>query len=97
MSSVSSSLELKKKQQRIEMLMQGAGIPYEQVDVSVIAGAKDKMREMMGDPKALVPQLFHEEESLGSLAELEAFIEDGGTVAAFFKQEEPAAAGAEGE
>ncbi|XP_077568348.1 SH3 domain-binding glutamic acid-rich-like protein 3 isoform X1 [Stigmatopora nigra] len=55
--SVSGNMELKKRQQRIEMALDGKGIKYEKVDITASQEAKDKMRAIVGDPTALPPQI----------------------------------------
>ncbi len=41
------------------MILDGKKIPYEKVDVAADEKGKKQMRELMGDPKAVPPQLFN--------------------------------------
>lgn len=74
--SVSSSKQVKKEQQRIEMVLSGKKIEIEKVDISLVEGAKDKMRDIVGDPKALPPQLCKGDTYLGNYQEFDAAIEN---------------------
>ena len=40
------------------MILDGKKIKYEEVDVAADSEAKDKMREIIGDDKALPPKIF---------------------------------------
>ena len=73
--SVTSSIEIKKKQQRIEMVLSGKNIKFEKVDISLVDGAKEKMREICGG-KTLPPQLCKGDKCLGTYEEFEAAIEN---------------------
>eukprot|EP00052_Salpingoeca_macrocollata_P012733 m.99316 g.99316 ORF g.99316 m.99316 type:complete len:120 (-) comp18605_c0_seq2:28-387(-) len=75
MTSVSSSLAIKKQQQKIELVLEGQGIPYEAVDISVIKDAKDKMRQLSGNDKALPPQLFNGDHYCGDYDAFEHALE----------------------
>mmetsp|Transcript_15780 Transcript_15780/g.26798 ORF Transcript_15780/g.26798 Transcript_15780/m.26798 type:complete len:94 (+) Transcript_15780:197-478(+) len=74
-SSVSSNLELKKHQQKIEMILDSKKIDYGKVDIAGNDTAKAKMREIMGDPKGLPPQLTNGDVHLGGFAEFEQAVE----------------------
>ena len=50
--------QIKKAQQHIKMILDGKKIKYEEVDVAADSEAKDKMREIIGDDKALPPKIF---------------------------------------
>ncbi|CAB3982371.1 SH3 domain-binding glutamic acid-rich 3 [Paramuricea clavata] len=73
--SVTSSLEIKKEQQRIEMVLSGKKIEYEKVDISLVEGAKEKMREICGEG-TLPPQLCKGDTYLGNYAQFDAAIEN---------------------
>lgn len=64
-SSVSSNLELKKHQQKIEMILDSKKVDYDKVDIAGNEEAKQRMREIMGDPKGLPPQLTKGDQHLG--------------------------------
>ena len=73
--SVTSSLEIKKEQQRIEMVLSGKKIEFEKVDISLVEGAKEKMREICGEG-TLPPQLCRGDTYLGNYVQFEAAIEN---------------------
>lgn len=75
--SVSSNMETKKHQQRIEMVLDSKKIEYERCDIASSEDDKKKMRELMGDPKALPPQLFNGDQYLGEYTAFEAAVENG--------------------
>ena len=41
------------------MILSGKKIPFVIIDIAADASAKDKMRSIIGDPKALPPQIFN--------------------------------------
>ena len=57
--------QLKKHQQKIEMILDSKKIDYDKVDIAGNDTAKAKMREIMGDPKGLPPQLTNGDVHLG--------------------------------
>ncbi|XP_033116873.1 SH3 domain-binding glutamic acid-rich-like protein 3 isoform X3 [Anneissia japonica] len=75
-SSVSSSMDMKKKQQKIEMILDGKKIAYEKVDIAADEESKKRMRELCGDPKALPPQLCNGDEYCGGYDAFEVAVED---------------------
>ncbi|EGD77589.1 hypothetical protein PTSG_08686 [Salpingoeca rosetta] len=75
-SSISSNLETKKHIQKMQMTLDGKHIPYETIDVARQQGALKQMRELMGDDKALVPQIFKDDKHLGGFDEFMQAIED---------------------
>lgn len=56
---------MKKNQQRIEMILDAKKIQYEKIDVAASEEAKDKMRKLSNNPKALPPQLFNDDQYCG--------------------------------
>ncbi|XP_003384043.1 PREDICTED: SH3 domain-binding glutamic acid-rich-like protein 3 [Amphimedon queenslandica] len=74
-SSVSSNLELKKNQQKIEMILDSKKIPYNKLDVAADTDLRDKMRGIIGDPKALPPQLFNGDTYCGDFDAFEEALE----------------------
>ena len=52
------------------MILESKKIEYTKIDISSDTEAKDKMRELMNDPGALAPQLFHDDTYLGVSAHL---------------------------
>ncbi|XP_038077614.1 SH3 domain-binding glutamic acid-rich-like protein 3 [Patiria miniata] len=83
-SSVTSDLGTKKHQQRIEMILSSKKFEYEQIDIATDEAAREKMREMMNDPKGLPPQLFNDDTYLGGFDKFDEAVEDE-TLEAFLK------------
>ena len=54
------SVQIKKAQQKISMVLESKGINFEIVDIAASAEDKDKMRDLAGDPKALPPQIVND-------------------------------------
>ncbi|XP_074655441.1 SH3 domain-binding glutamic acid-rich-like protein 3 [Tubulanus polymorphus] len=75
-STVSSNQEIKKHQQRIEMILDGKKIQYEKVDISANTDEKTRMREIAGDPKALPPQIANGDQYCGDYQQFETAVED---------------------
>lgn len=73
--SVSSDMETKKNQQRIEMVLSSKKIEFEFVDISVSSEKKDKMREIAGDSSALPPQIANGEQYCGDYAAFDEAVE----------------------
>ncbi|XP_035534782.1 SH3 domain-binding glutamic acid-rich-like protein 3 [Morone saxatilis] len=55
--SVSSSLEIKKHQEKIFLILDGKKIQYKPVDIAQNSEDKDLMRKIAGNPTALPPQI----------------------------------------
>uniref|UniRef100_A0A3Q3X5B7 Uncharacterized protein n=1 Tax=Mola mola TaxID=94237 RepID=A0A3Q3X5B7_MOLML len=68
--SVTGSLE-----QHISFVLDCKKIDYKMVDISQSTEEKDKMREMVGDPKALPPQIFNGNTYCGDYTAFEEAIE----------------------
>ena len=60
-----SCYQLKKHQQRIVMVLASKKIAYEEVDIASSEEAKNKMREIAQDPKALPPQIANGDQYCG--------------------------------
>lgn len=63
--SVTSNLETKKQQQRIEMILDSKKIPYNKVDITQDPAEKDRMRRIAGNERALPPQFANGETYCG--------------------------------
>ena len=74
-SSVSSNLEIKKQQERIQNVLDGKKIPYNKIDIAASEDDKAKMRRIIGDDKALAPQLANGEQYCGNFDKFEEAIE----------------------
>ncbi|XP_036941417.1 SH3 domain-binding glutamic acid-rich-like protein 3 isoform X2 [Acanthopagrus latus] len=73
--SVSSSMEIKKHQQRISMVLDSKKVPYKIVDISSDDEGKALMREIAGDQKALPPQIANGSVYCGDYAAFENAVE----------------------
>ena len=51
--------QIKKQQQKITMILDSKKIVYNKLDVAADESLKQQMRDKMGDPKGLPPQLFN--------------------------------------
>ena len=51
------TLQIKKKQQKIEMILSSKKYPFEKVDIAADQSYKEKMRQIVGNDRALPPQL----------------------------------------
>lgn len=56
---------MKKQQQKIEIILDAKNIDYHKIDVAADEQAKKIMRDIMGDPKGLPPQLTKGDTYLG--------------------------------
>ncbi|XP_055863937.1 SH3 domain-binding glutamic acid-rich-like protein 3 [Biomphalaria glabrata] len=56
-SNLASNMETKKQQMRIQDVLSGAKIDFEVIDVSASKDDLAKMREIVGNSKALAPQI----------------------------------------
>ncbi|XP_075258461.1 SH3 domain-binding glutamic acid-rich-like protein 3 [Convolutriloba macropyga] len=74
-STVSSNKEIKKNQQKIQMILDSKKISYEVVDISSDESGKNKMRELAGDPKALPPQICNGDQYCGNYEQFEEAVE----------------------
>lgn len=74
-SSVSSNLEIKKHQQRIELILDGKKIPYTKVDISADESAKQKMRQIANNPSVLPPILANGEQLCGGYDDFDYAVE----------------------
>ncbi|KAL9968612.1 hypothetical protein ACROYT_G020724 [Oculina patagonica] len=72
---VFTNLELKKHQQKIEMILDSKKIDYDKVDIAGNDDAKQKMREIMGNPTGLPPQLTKGDTYLGGFDEFDDAVE----------------------
>jgi hypothetical protein len=58
-------VQIKKQQQKIEMILDSKKIPYDKRDVAASEEDKKKMRELSGNQTALPPQLVNGEQYCG--------------------------------
>ncbi|XP_042359268.1 SH3 domain-binding glutamic acid-rich-like protein 3 [Plectropomus leopardus] len=76
LSSVSSNLEIKKHQQKIEMILSSKKISFECEDVASDEEKKSEMRRLMGNPTALPPQIFNGDVYCGDFDAFEQAVEN---------------------
>ena len=74
-SSVSGDLEIKKNQDRIRNVLDSKKIAYTKIDVAASEEDKAKMRKIVGDEKALPPQLANGDQYCGNFDQFEEAIE----------------------
>lgn len=58
-------LQVKSQQAQIIRVLDSKSIQYELVDISVGSEVRDEMRNKAGDPTAVPPQLFNEDQYCG--------------------------------
>jgi len=58
------------------MVLESKGINFEIVDIAASAEDKDKMRELVGDPTALPPQIVNDGVYCGDFSAFETAVED---------------------
>ncbi|RUS78645.1 hypothetical protein EGW08_013572 [Elysia chlorotica] len=75
-SSVTSDLERKKHQQKIEMVLSSKKIEHEYVDVTSDHDLLNKMRELAGNPQALPPQIVNGDVYCGDFDAFEEALEN---------------------
>lgn len=73
---ISSSLEIKKQQQRIRDVLESKKFPFKDVDISVSPELKAEMREVLGDPTCLPPQLCKGKTYIGNFQAFENAVEE---------------------
>jgi len=74
--SMTSSQEIRKKQEKIEMILTAKKIEHENIDIASTTGAKDEMRAKMSDDKGLPPQFVRGDKYLGTADQFFEAIED---------------------
>ena len=74
-SSVSSSLGIKKQQQRIHSVLSSLGMEYVTVDISSSVESRARMRELVGSELALPPQLCNGDKYCGDFEAFEEAVE----------------------
>ncbi|OCT94443.1 hypothetical protein XELAEV_18012114mg [Xenopus laevis] len=63
--SVTGSREIKSKQNEIMLILDSKCIKYERVDISVDNNIRTEMREKCGNPTAIPPQIFNDDQFCG--------------------------------
>lgn len=70
------NVEIKKKQQRMQSILESKRYNLEVVDIAKCEGAKDEMRRLVGDEKALPPQLVVDRHYIGGYDEFVTALDD---------------------
>jgi len=73
--SISSSMEIKKKQQKILDILVSKKFDFDKFDIASNPDAKAEMRKLAGNERALPPQLAVGEKFLGGYDEFENAVE----------------------
>ncbi|KAM6958833.1 SH3 domain-binding glutamic acid-rich-like protein 3 [Aplochiton taeniatus] len=63
---VTASREVKSQQAEVMRILESKSIKYELIDISVGGEVRDEMRSKAGNPTAVPPQLFNEDQYCGS-------------------------------
>ncbi|XP_053129342.1 SH3 domain-binding glutamic acid-rich-like protein 3 [Hemicordylus capensis] len=63
--SVTGSREVKRRQSEVLRILDGNSMKYELVDVSISESLLQEMRDKVGNPDAIPPQIFNGEEYCG--------------------------------
>lgn len=63
---VTASRSVKSQQADVTRILDSKGIKYELIDISLDGELKDEMRNKAGDPTAVPPQLFNEDQYCGN-------------------------------
>ncbi|KAJ8027174.1 SH3 domain-binding glutamic acid-rich-like protein 3 [Holothuria leucospilota] len=69
--STASSSKLEGNQRKIDMILTAKKIEFEKLDVASSEENKKKMRELMGDDKAVAPQIFNDDQYCGNFEKFE--------------------------
>ncbi|XP_072019042.1 SH3 domain-binding glutamic acid-rich-like protein 3 [Amphiura filiformis] len=73
--SVSSNVETKKHQQKMEWILGSKKIEFQKIDIAASEEDKAKMREIVGDPKALAPQIAIDDTYCGDYTAFDEAVE----------------------
>ncbi|XP_072303859.1 SH3 domain-binding glutamic acid-rich-like protein 3 [Eucyclogobius newberryi] len=63
---VTASRSVKSQQNDVTRILDSKGIQYELIDISQGGDLRDEMRNKAGDPSAVPPQLFNEDQYCGN-------------------------------
>lgn len=75
-SSVTASRTIKSQQSQVIQFLDSKGIKYDLIDISQGGELRDEMRSKAGDPTALPPQLFNEDQYCGNFEMFEEAVEE---------------------
>ncbi|XP_055076251.1 SH3 domain-binding glutamic acid-rich-like protein 3 [Paramisgurnus dabryanus] len=81
---VTASREVKSQQAEVMRILDSKSIKYELIDISVGGAVRDEMRSKSGNPTAIPPQIFNEDQYCGNYEMFSDAVEDD-TVEQFLK------------
>ncbi|KAG5265115.1 hypothetical protein AALO_G00261590 [Alosa alosa] len=81
---VTASREVKSQQAEIMRILESKSIQFELIDISVGGDVRDEMRTKSGNPTAVPPQIFNEDQYCGNY-EMFAEAVEADTVEQFLK------------
>lgn len=73
---VTASRTIKSQQSEVIRILDGKGIKYELIDISLGGELRDEMRNKAGDPTAVPPQLFNEDQYCGNFDMFQEAVEE---------------------
>uniref|UniRef100_A0A3Q0R0M6 SH3 domain-binding glutamic acid-rich-like protein 3 n=1 Tax=Amphilophus citrinellus TaxID=61819 RepID=A0A3Q0R0M6_AMPCI len=82
---VTASRTVKSQQAEVIRVLESKSIQYELIDISVGGELRDEMRSKAGDPTAVPPQLFNEDQYCGQNYEMFSEAVEADTVEQFLK------------
>lgn len=82
--SISSSTKIKGEQRKVEQILSSKNYKLDLVDIAAGAEAKEKMREIAGNPKAMPPQIANGDQYCGDYDAFMEAVEDE-QIGAFLK------------
>ncbi|XP_063041742.1 SH3 domain-binding glutamic acid-rich-like protein 3 [Engraulis encrasicolus] len=73
---VTASREVKSQQAEIMRILESKSIQFELIDISVGGDVRDEMRSKSGNPTAVPPQIFNEDQYCGNYEMFAEAVED---------------------
>ncbi|XP_037549508.1 SH3 domain-binding glutamic acid-rich-like protein 3 [Nematolebias whitei] len=81
---VTASRTVKSQQAEVIRILDSKSIQYELIDISVGGELRDEMRSKAGDPTAVPPQLFNEDQYCGVRGHISSDSRSGENISAHF-------------
>lgn len=73
---VTASRTIKSQQSEVIRILDSKGIKYQLIDISLGGELRDEMRNKAGDPTAVPPQLFNEDQYCGNFDMFQDAVEE---------------------
>lgn len=73
---VTASRTIKSQQSEVIRILDSKGIKYQLIDISLGGELRDEMRNKAGDPTAVPPQLFNEDQYCGNFEMFQDAVEE---------------------